>query len=209
MEFLLLLVLLVPFLFILVAPYALYFDSQKLDKPIVVFQIRFWRNALPLLMTGALFGIAIMIASTLFKVNELLMVVICLPLAVLTLRWGFIGLWLHLTYWRHDRRATLKVCRLEQTATYTDAGSIIRFALADVVSVTTYDSYRPSKRRAMWQEYSYQLWQLQDGTWFVLTCLLYSFSGPDDLLPAALRRTIRPRICWLPGDPLMNLSFFN
>ncbi|TPG65487.1 hypothetical protein [Hymenobacter nivis] len=189
-------------------PYALHLDSLKMDKPVVVFRNRPWRNLLGLLLAGMLLGMGIVLVITAVrKIDELYLVLFSLIVATALLVLGATGFWLHVTYWRHDRRAVLTIDRTSQLATYTNAGTTQQFVLADVASITQYDSYRPSGHRMTWDGYNYQIWELHDGTWLVLTCLLYSFSGPEDLLPPVRCRTVRPRICWLPGDPLLNFTF--
>ncbi|AWM34289.1 hypothetical protein [Hymenobacter nivis] len=176
------LLLLVPFILILGAPYALHFNSQKMDKPVVVFQSRPWRNMLSLLLAGTLLWMGAAMGSVAVHLaDELTLAGLSLLLAAVLLCWGGSGLWLHLTYWRHNRRASLTIDRTAQAATYTNAGTALHFALADVSGITSYDSRRSFRRRALWKGYSYQIWELRDGTWFVLTCLLYSFSGPESL----------------------------
>jgi len=119
---------------------------------------------------------------------------------------GFIILRLHFSYWQHDRHATLTVFRQEQRVEYHNKGLCLRVALADVVQITTYTTY--GSRGPAWGNYSYQVLVLQDGSQLLLTCLLYSMLGPQDIMPTPQRHTERRYICWLPGDKLSSATLF-
>ncbi|WP_125916738.1 hypothetical protein [Hymenobacter coccineus] len=127
---------------------------------------------------------------------------VALPLALLGLALGFVILRRHFSYWRHDQHATLTIDRLGQRAGYCNQNVELDFALADVVQVTEHTTYGRSGRPPVWRNYSYQVFTLRDGTELLVTCLHYSLLGPQELIPAAQRATVRPRICWLPGDEL-------
>ena len=121
-------------LFILGYPYALYFDSQRLDKPVVVFTARIWRatpwSLLVLVLAGFLFVMAGRLATV--PGGEL----VALVFAPLSSGLGFIIIRLHYTYWQHDRHAMLAIRPQEQRAEYWNDSVQLTFALADVVQIT-------------------------------------------------------------------------
>ncbi|WP_223653005.1 hypothetical protein [Hymenobacter psoromatis] len=193
---------LVLLLFLLGTPYALYFDSQKLDKPIVVFTTRIWRVAYCLLITIVFAGFLLIIAGLLATRPNVGVAGLLGALALFSLGWSFLVLRLHLSYWRHDQDATLTVHRQESRAEYCNNGIFLRFALADAVQITEYAT------RGFRGVYSYQIFILQDGTELLVTCLMYSFLGPQELMPAAARHTVPRTICWQPGDELIFPTLF-
>ena len=123
-----------------------------------------------------------------------------LVLALPGLGLGFVVLRLHLSYWQHDQHATLTIYCQQQRAEYYNKGIFLSFALVDVVQITEYATPSRGTKGPLWSNYSYRIFVLQDGTELLLTCLMYSMLGPQELMPAALRQTVRCRICWLPGD---------
>lgn len=185
-------------LFILGLPYALYRASQQLDKPVVVFTANFWREAPFLLGIFAFLGGVLVLAGVIVTrpTISLLAGLSAFALTLVSLGLGFVFLRLQLTYWRHDQHATLTIYRQEQRAEYRNEDVLVSFALADVVRITR---YTPTSSRAI---YSYQVFVLRDGTELLLTCLMYSILGPQQLMPDAPRQTVRRLGCWLPGDEL-------
>ena len=198
---------LVFFLPLLAAPYAFYFDSQQLDKPVVVFTARIWRNAIWALPLLIFLGLALGLAGLLviWPTSGFVALGSAVALALVSLGLGlcFIILRLHVSYWRHDRDATLTVHRQELRAEYYNKGVFLEFNLADVVQIIEYVGHSPGLKRARRTGiYSYRIFVLRDGTELVITCLMYSFLGPQDLLPTVPRQQVPRYICWLPGDEL-------
>jgi hypothetical protein len=185
-------------LFILGVPYALYSDSQKLEQPVVVFKAPIWREAPAVLSLLVFLGAVLVLACVLatLPTGGWVARLGALTLALVGLGLGFVLIWRHISYWQHDRHATLTVYRQEQRAEYRNEGVFVGFALADVVQITHYGS---DSGRAI---YSYQVFLLRDGTELLLTCLMYSILGPQELMPAARHQKVRCHLCWLPGHEL-------
>ena len=191
-------------LLIMGLPYALYRDSQQLAQPVVQFDARAWRTA-PLLVPLLIFlGGLLVLAGVLIvrSTNTLLTWLCAFALTFISLGLSFVLLRLQITYWHHDRHATLTVYTQEQRAEYRNEGVLVNFALADVVCIT---HYIPNSNRAI---YSYQVFVLRDGTELLLTCLMYSMLGPQELMPNAPRQTVRKSGSWLPGDGLNFSTLF-
>lgn len=196
--------------FILGYPYALHLDSQKLDKPVVVFTARIWRTApgslLVLVLTGFLLALAVRLATV--PTSDYIAALGALVSALLGFGLGFIVLRLHYSYWRHDRYAILTIKPQEQQAEYRNHGVQVTFALADVVQITAYTTPAGSSKGSLFSQYEYHIFTLRDGTELLVTCLLYSLLGPQELVPAAHRATVQRRICWLPGSELNRPTLF-
>jgi hypothetical protein len=162
-------------------PYALYRDSQQLGQPVVRFEARAWRT-LPMLVPVLVFlgGMLVLVG-----------VIVTRPTISRQYR----------TYWRHDRHATLTVYTQEQRAEYRNDGVLVNFALADVVRITGYNT----ANRAI---YTYQVFTLQDGTELLLTCLMSSILGPEELMLDVPRQAVRKFGGWLPGDELNFSTLF-
>ena len=190
-------------LFILGLPYALYRDSQQLDKPVVVFTAHFWREAPFLLGIFAFLGGVLVLAGVIVTrpTISLLAGLSAFALTLVSLGLGFVFLRLQRTYWRHDQHATLTIYRQEQLAEYRKEDVLVSFALADVVRITRY--YSGSRGI-----YSYQVFTLRNGTELLLTCLMYSMLGPEELMPDVPRQTVRKTGSWLPGDELNFSTLF-
>ncbi|RZK88749.1 MAG: hypothetical protein EOO62_37195, partial [Hymenobacter sp.] len=92
-------------LFILGVPYALYRDSQQLDKPVVVFKAHFWRETPFLLGIFAFLGGMLVLAGVIVTrpTISLLAGLSAFALTLISLGLGFVFLRLQLTYWRHDQ----------------------------------------------------------------------------------------------------------
>lgn len=190
-------------LLIMGMPYGLYRDSQKLAQPVVVFEARAWRT-LPLLVPLLAFlGMMLVLAGVIVTRPTIswLAGLSALALTLISLGLGFGFLRQYSTYWRHDRHATLTVYTPEQRAEYRNDGVLVSFALADVVRITGYNT----NTRAL---YNYQIFTLRDGTELLLTCLLYSMLGPEELLPDVPRQAVRRFGGWLPGDELNSSTLF-
>jgi hypothetical protein len=195
-----------PFIFILGYPYKLHAESLKLAEPVVIFTGNFWRATPWSLLFLGLAGLLLVLAFYLIQQPNagwdtlLGALVVALPGLAL----GFILLRLHLSYWQHDRYASLTIYRNEQRAEYFNGDTCYYFALADVMHVTTYTSTSHTSRLQFWGHYSYQIFFLQDGTQLLVTCLLYSLLGPQELLPAIPHDVATRYICWLPGNEASN-----
>lgn len=189
-------------LLIMGLPYSLYLDSQQLAQPVVVFRARIWR-VLPSVLPVLVFNGMILVLACLLVARPAYSPAALpggLALALVSLGLFYVALRLHISYWLHDRHAMLAIYRDEQQVDYQRDGAYLRFALADVVQITRYIS----SSRGL---YSYQVFALQDGTELLLTCLMYSMLGPQELMPAAHYQTVHlRRICWLPGQ---EPRFFN
>ena len=184
-------------LLIMGLPYALYRDSQKLDKPLVVFTANFCREA-PYLIGILVFlgGLLVLVGVIVTRPTiSLLSGLSAFALTLVSLGLGFVFIRLQLTYWRHDQHATLTIYTREQRAEYRNEDVLVSFALADVVRIT---SYTPNIRGI----YTYQVFTLRNGTELLLTCLMYSMLGPEELVPDVPRQTVRKTGAWLPGDEL-------
>ena len=184
-------------------PYALYRDSQQLNQPVVRFEARAWRT-LPVLVPLLVFLGGILVLAGVIVTRpaiSLLAGLSALALTLISLGLSFVFLRLQLTYWRHDRHATLTIYTQAQRADYRNEGVLVSFALADVVRITRYDS----GSRGI---YSYQVFTLRNGTELLLTCLMYSMLGPEELLPDVPRQTVRKSGAWLPGDELNSATLF-
>jgi hypothetical protein len=192
---------------ILGAPYALYYDSQQQEQPVVVFKAHIWREAylvIPLLSFNAMMLVLAGVVAT-YVSRSIGTWLVALALAVIGLGLSFGMLRQHISYWQHDRYTTLTIYRQEQRAEYRNKDVFLSFALADVVKIIQYTTH---SSRAI---YSYQVFVLADGTELLLTCLMYSMLGPQELMPAALRQTVRchgPYGCWLPGHELRIPTLF-
>lgn len=184
-------------------PYALYRDSQKLGQPVVVFEARAWRTMPTLVPLLGFLGMLLVLAGVLVTrpTIGLLAGLSAFGLTVIGLGLGFGFLRQYSTYWRHDRHATLTVYTQERRAEYRNDGVLVRFALADVVRITGYNT----NTRAI---YTYQIFTLRDGTELLLTCLMYSMLGPEDLMPDIPRQAIRRFGGWLPGNELNFSTLF-
>ncbi len=184
-------------LLIMGLPYALYRDSQKLDKPVVVFTVHFWKEAPFLLGIFAFLGGLLVLAGVIVtrQTISLLAGLSAFALTLVGLGLGFVFLRLQLTYWRHDQHAMLTIYTQEQRAEYRNEDVLVSFALADVVRITRYDS----GSRGI---YSYQVFMLRNGTELLLTCLMYSMLGPEELLPDVPRQRVRKTGAWLPSGGL-------
>lgn len=195
---------LVSCLLIMGLPYALYRDSQQLGQPVVQFAARAWRTA-PLLVPLLTFLSTLLVLAGVLAIRSAgnwLAWLSAFALVLISLGLSFMLLRLQLTYWRHDRHATLTVYTQEQWAEYQNEDGLVRFALADVVQIT---HCIPTSNRAI---YSYQIFTLRDGTELLLTCLMYSMLGPQELMPDAPRQTVRKSGAWLPGDELNFSTLF-
>jgi len=184
-------------------PYALYRDSQQLNQPVVRFEARAWRT-LSMLVPLLVFLGGMLVLAGVIVTRPTISLVAGLSAGALTLvslGLGFVFLRLQLTYWRHDRHATLTIYTQAQRADYRNEGVLVSFALADVVRITRYDS----GSRGI---YSYQVFTLRNGTELLLTCLMYSMLGPEELLPDVPRQTVRKSGAWLPGDELNSATLF-
>ncbi|AMJ64185.1 hypothetical protein [Hymenobacter sp. PAMC 26628] len=197
-------------LFILGYPYALHFESQRLDKPVVVFTARIWRAALWSLLVLVFAGFLLVMAGQLATMpgGQPAATLGALVFALLGFGLGFIIGRLHYTYWRHDRHATLSIRPRERRAEYRNDGVQFAFALADVVQITEHTTRSGGSKGSLFSQYGYQVFELRDGTELLVTCLLYSLLGPQELIPAAQRATVQHRICWLPGDELNSPTLF-
>jgi len=191
-------------LFILGVPYALYRDSQQLEQPVVVFKAHSWREVPAVLSLLLFLGAMLVLAGVLVSqpTSSWAAWLGALALVLVSLGLGFVLIRRHISYWQHDRHATLTIYRQEQRAEYRNKGVLVSFALADVVQIT---HHTPDSGRAI---YSYRVFTLRDGTELLLTCLMYNYLGPQELMPAALHQTVRCRMCWLPGDELRFLKLF-
>jgi hypothetical protein len=192
---------------ILGMPYALYYDSQQLEQPVVVFKAHIWREASSLIPLLIFNGMLLVLAGVLaiYTISSIGTWLVGLTLTFISLGLSFMMLRQHISYWQHDRYTTLTIYRQEQRAEYRNADVFLSFALADVVQII---HYTPNSSRAI---YSYQVFVLADGTELLLTCLMYSMLGPQELMPAALRQTVRchgPYGCWLPGQELRFPTLF-
>ena len=184
-------------------PYALYRDSQQLGQPVVRFEARAWRT-LPLLVPLLVFlGGTLVLAGVIITrpTISLLAGLSAGGLTLISLGLGFVFLRLYSSYWRHDRHATLTVYTQAHRAEYRNEGVVVNFALADVVRIVRYSG----GNRAI---YSYQVFTLRDGTELLLTCLLYTMLGPEELLPDVPHQTVRKSGAWLPGDELNFSTLF-
>jgi hypothetical protein len=191
-------------LLIMGLPYALYRDSQQLAQPMVRFEARAWRT-LPLLVPLFVFLCMLLVLAGLLVTHlagSWLTWLSAFALTLVSLGLGFVMIRLQISYWQHDRHATLTVYTQEQRAEYRNEDVLVRFALADVVHVT---NYTPNSNRAI---YSYQIFTLRDGTELLLTCLMYSMLGPEELLPDIPHQTVRKTGAWLPGDELNFSTLF-
>lgn len=197
---------------ILALPYLVHFDSQKMKQPVISFSCVSWKIILSTLYTALLLGaLSYLVAGVVRGPRPALWVgIVFLAVGVLLLRLAFVQAWLHVTYWHHEWGVNLLIDRPAQIATYAKAGHTKQFALADIRRITRYESYRRRSyfsRRSVRQPFHYQIWELGDGTELVITCLLYSFTELSTLVPAASGHLVKPRICWLPGDPLVTLPY--
>jgi hypothetical protein len=178
-------------------PYALYRDSQQLGQPVVVFAARAWRTLPTLMPLLAFLGTMLVLAGVIVTRPTISWLAglsaVALTLISLSLSVGFLRQ--YSTYWRHDRHAMLTVYTQEQRAEYRNDGVLVTFALADVVSIIGYNT----NTRAL---YNYQIFTLRDGTELLLTCLMYSMLGPEELMPDVPRHAVRRFGGWLPGDEL-------
>lgn len=184
-------------------PYSLYLDSQQLEQPVVVFRARIWR-VLPFVLPALVFNGLVLALGGLLMARPAYSPAALpsgLALALVSLGLFYVAIRLHSSYWRHDRHATLTIYRAEQRADYQRDGTSLRFALADVVQITRYEAGSRSI-------YSYQVFALRDGTELLLTCLMYSMLGPQDLMPDVPSQTVRRRFGWLPSqEPRFFLLF--
>lgn len=184
-------------------PYALYRDSQQLDQPVVRFEARAWRT-LPVLVPLLVFLGGLLVLAAVIITRPAISFLAGLSAGALTLvslGLSFVFLRLQLTYWRHDRHAVLTIYPPEQRAEYRNEGVLVNFALADVVRIVY---YTPNSRAI----YTYHVFVLRDGTELLLTCLLYTMLGPEELLPDVPRQTVRKSGAWLPGDELNFSTLF-
>lgn len=126
-----------PFVFILAWPYRLHIESQKLDKPVVVFTLRVWRAAPWSLLVLVFAGFLLVMAGQLATMpgSALAATLGALVFALLGFGLGFIVVRLHYTYWQHDQHAILTIKPQEQRAEYWNDGVQFAFALADVVQI--------------------------------------------------------------------------
>jgi len=190
-------------LLIMGLPYALYRDSEQLGQPVVRFVARPWRT-MPLLVPllvflGGMLGLAGVIVTR--PASSLLAGLSACALTLISLGLSFVFLRLQSTYWRHDRHATLTIYTPEQRADYRNEAVLVSFALADVARIVY---YTPNSRAI----YTYQVLVLRDGTELLLTCLMHSMLGPEELLPDVPRQTVRKSGAWLPGDELNFSTLF-
>lgn len=188
----------------------LLFGSGQLIQLMKSFRLTVWKLLTLTLEVLLLNGLAIstLAAVAVSPVANSLLIFVKVGLLMsggLISRAAFIQTWLYATYRHHERRACLQFDPDTLTAAYTNTGLIVQFALTDIVSITQYEcSLRHSARRyVIGRDYYYQVWRLRDDTELVLTSLLCSFVVPGKLLPLVQRDWVRPRICWLPGDPLL------
>jgi hypothetical protein len=190
-------------LLIMGLPYALYRDSQQLAQPVVRFAARAWRT-LPLLVPLLVFLGGMLVLAGVIVTRPAISLLAGLSAGALTLislGLSYVFIRLQLTYWRHDQHATLTIYTPEQRAEYRNEGVLLSFALADVVRIVY---YTPSSRAI----YTYHVFVLRDGTELLLTCLLYTMLGPEELLPDVPRQTVRKTGAWLPGDELNFSTLF-
>lgn len=187
-------------------PLQLHLDSLRLAQPIVIFQGRFWRGGMMpwtlggLVFAGFLLALAGLLATR--PTSGFVAVLGALIVAIFGVGISFIILRLHVSYWQHDQHATLTVHQQAQRAEYHNKGISVSFNLADVVQITHYANNPHNTRAPIWSNYSYRVYVLQDGTELLLTRLMYSLIGPQDLMPTTNRLTVPRYICWLPGDEL-------
>ena len=198
--------LLAPFALLLLAwPYILFFEARRLDTRVKEFAYRFGREDVSLLLMLLLYNGAA--AFTLYAAiaelfthesikddlsGKLVVGMIALPF----LSFAFIVNRLHFSYWHHERHARLEIDELEQHARYNNKEIHLIFAVSEVVSIVRYSASQ--YRRAPWNGYEYEVYTLQDGTEFIITCLLYYSTNPAKLFPTSQRNTVQRRICWLP-----------
>ena len=191
-------------LFVFGAPYALHFDSVRLTKPVVVFRYRWWRQIGTLTFAGGLaagwFTFAIWLAlATGSVIFASILLLLLLLLSRPFLRNVFITFQLHLSYWQQERAATLTFLRPEQRAVYRNKNLLLSFSLSEISGITTHQADTIGTRRApVWSSYYYQIWTLQSGKEFIVTCFLFDFIEPATLLPAGWRKTRNSQPCWLP-----------
>jgi|GEM_PF-1178619 len=197
---------------VLAIPYLVHFDSQKMEQPVISFGCVGWKIILSTLYTALLLGaLGYLVVGVIRGPRPALWVgIVFLIMGVLLLRLTFVQAWLHVTYWYHEWGVSLLIDRPAQTVTYTKAGHTTHVSPANIRRITRYESYRRRSyfsRRSIRQPFHYQIWELRDGTALVITCLLYSFTEPSVLIPAASGHLVKPRICWLPGDPLITFRY--
>ena len=193
-------------------PYLVHFDSQKMERPVVSFNCVGWKIVASTLYTALLIGALSYLVTEIAQLPQSArwVYIVFSMTGVLLLRLAFVQAWLHVTYWHHEWDTNLIIDRPAQAVTYTKAGHTKRFPLADIWRITRYEAYRRRSyfsRRTVQQPFHYQIWELRDGTELVITCLLYSFTEPSSFLPDAAGELVKPRICWLPGDPLIGFRF--
>lgn len=179
-------------------------------QPMKSFRLTSWKLLVLASEMLLLDGLAIsaLLALAVSPVANILLILVktaLLLFSILLSRAAFIQTWLYVTYWHHERHTCLQFDQAAQTVTYTNAGRIVQFALVDVVGITQCECcLRYSARRyVVGRDYYYQTWRLRDGNELVLTNLLFSFAIPGKLSAPVPFRWVRPRICWLPGDPLL------
>ena len=203
---------------VIALPYLVHFDDQKVERPVAVFRCVLWKTAALTLYTLILNGLFVFFCCSIVAITRqhqeqgMLFYVFVLFAGGLLSRMTIIQTWLHLTYWYHDWRTVLIIDRPAHMVTYTRAGRTVKFALNDFVRFIRYESHGRLEyfsRRTHKKIYSYQVWELRDGTELVVTCLLYTFTEPIALLPPVIGRQVKPRVCWLPGDPLITSPLAN
>lgn len=194
-------------LLLLAWPYMLFFEARRLDTPVKAFVYRVGREDISLLLLLLIYnGAAAFTLYTAFKMlvthestqgepftQLFIFCLVVIPFSAL----AFVVNRLHYSYWRHDHLACLEVDELQQQVVYTNHDQKLTFAVSDVASIVRY-SARNYNYRSPWNGYEYEVYALQDGTEFIVTCLLYYSTSPSELFPLAQRKTVQRRICWLP-----------
>ena len=208
-----LLLIILPFVLILGYPYALHFDSVRLENPVIVFQSKWWRKSWVLFIAGGLAVgyLAITVRAVMATGSVIFASIILILLLLLArplLRTISTVFQLHLSYWRHEETAMLTFLQPEQRGIYQNKGLQLSFLLTEVSGIVTYETPTVGTRGPLWDGYSYQVWTLAGGTEFIVTCLLSDFVKPDTLVLTGWRKKVLLPICWLPNaeQNLANLS---
>lgn len=181
-------------------PWRLHADSQEFYQQVVVFRCSLWHHAILLLRAIGVAGLASIPAPAAALCGRPFLALLLLVPTWKLARYAFVVARLHLTYWCHERYATLAISRPGQVGTYTNTGLTIHFALADVLAITRYvdiEADAPPRRQPS-KGYSYQVWTLRDGRTFLITNLVSGFFAPDGLVPHVRRSRVRLKVCWLP-----------
>ncbi|MBF9141281.1 hypothetical protein [Hymenobacter properus] len=177
-----------------------YFHMQRLNRPVVCFVHRSWREmSFWWTLFQTLFGVTLLVGPWIFAVahDAASFALIATPASLLVAWRQFPAICLYYTYRRWDGRARFCFNRAEKRMTYFNRELSLTFALSEIDSLSR---YTPPASRTASADYSYTVMHLNSGRTLVVTSLLCDDIDWLTILPAVKTEVIKHSFAWLPTD---------